>query len=202
MWSWVIPSERILGGKIPVVDEHLKDARRRMEASVEAFRREISTLRAGRASPALLEKVRVDYYGTPTPINQLANISVPEPRLLVIQPWDKSIIGDIERALLKSDLGLTPTSDGNVIRISIPQPTAERRQELVKQARRLAEESRVAIRNVRRDLNEELRNMERQGEASEDECRRALERAQKMTDEFIQAIDSVLKAKEAEILEM
>lgn len=185
-----------------MIDEYLKDARQRMDNAVEAFRRDLSTLRAGRASPALLEKVRVDYYGTPTPVNQLANISAPEPRLLVIQPWDKSLIGDIERALIKSDLGLNPVNDGNVIRISIPQPTEERRQELVRQARKMAEDGRVAIRNIRRDLNDEIKALERRGEVSEDECRRGLERVQKLTDEFTKAIDNILQAKEEEILEI
>src|SRR5690606_34350466 len=139
------------------------DARKRMEGSVEAFRREISAVRAGRASPALLEKVKVDYFGSEVPVNQLATISVPEPRLIVIQPWDKNSISDIERALMKSDLGVTPVSDGKVIRITIPQPTEERRQELVRQVRKMAEDARVAIRNIRRDLNEDLKELERSG---------------------------------------
>lgn len=185
-----------------MIDELLDDARKRMEGSVEAFRREISAVRAGRASPALLEKVKVDYFGSEVPVNQLATISVPEPRLIVIQPWDKNSISDIERALMKSDLGVTPVSDGKVIRITIPQPTEERRQELVRQVRKMAEDARVAIRNIRRDLNEDLKELERSGEASEDEVRRALERGQKLTDEFTKNIDELLKAKEAEILEI
>ena len=185
-----------------MVGELLKDAQKRMEGAVEAFRREVGSLRAGRATPALLDKVRVDYYGTPIPVNQLATISVPEPRQLVIQPWDKSVLPEIERAILKSDLGLTPSSDGSVIRLTLPQLTQQRRQELVRQVRKLAEESRVAVRNVRRDVNDELKRLEREGEASEDEVRRALERVQKLTDEYVRTIDQVLEAKEAEILEV
>jgi ribosome recycling factor len=185
-----------------MVDEVLKDARERMDKAVEAFRRSVMGVRAGRATPALLEKIRVDYYGTPTPIHQLATISVPEPRLLVIQPWDKSIVGAVERAILKSDLGLTPTSDGAVIRLVVPQLTAERRTELVRAVRKMAEDERVAVRNVRREAKEWLEDLERDGEVSEDEARRGHEDLQRLTDRAVAEIDKILAAKEKEILEV
>jgi len=159
-------------------------------------------LRAGRATPALLDKVVVDYYGQPTPINQMANIAVPEPRLLVIQPWDKSIIGDIERAILKSDLGLTPMNDGNIIRLVVPALTEERRAELVRVVRKQAEEQRVAIRNLRREANDMLRELERNGDVSEDESRRAQDEVQKLTDKFVAVIDETLARKEQEMMEV
>lgn len=185
-----------------MLDDVLKDAEERMAKAVEAVRRELAGLRAGRATPALLEKVRVDYYGTPTPVTQLATITVPEPRLLVIQPWDRSTLGAIERAIAKSELGLTPSSDGQVIRIALPQLTEERRQELVRAARKKAEEGRVAVRNVRREVNDLVRELQKQGEISEDEARRGQERVQKLTDRYVEAVDDVLAAKEREILEV
>jgi len=159
-------------------------------------------MRAGRATPALLEKITVDYYGQPTPVNQTATISVPEPRLLVIQPWDKSQIEAIEKAILKSDLGINPTNDGNVIRLAVPQLTEERRQQLVKNLRRLAEEEKVAIRNIRRDGNDLLKDLEKEGEISEDDLRRNLEEIQEMTNTYIKEIDQLLSQKEEEILEV
>jgi ribosome recycling factor len=185
-----------------VTDEVLADARARMQKALEATRREFAALRTGRASPVLLEQIRVDYYQTPTPITQLATVSVPEPRLLVIQPWDKSIVKAIERAILKSDLGLTPSSDGVVIRLPIPPLTEDRRRELVKVARRHAEEGRVAIRNVRREAKEMLEELEEAGEVSEDEARRAMDRLQQLTDEMIAQLDRLLAAKEKEIMEV
>ncbi|HEX6989998.1 MAG TPA: ribosome recycling factor [Bacillota bacterium] len=179
----------------------LDDARQRMEAAVEACRRELASLRAGRASPALLDKVRVDYYGSSVPVNQVATVTVPEPRLIVIQPWDRGALADIERAILKADLGLTPANDGKVIRLSLPQLTEQRRQDLVKQARRLAEEGRVAIRNVRRDANDGIKDAEKSGEAPADEARRALDEVQKLTDRHIAMVDELVEAKEREILE-
>lgn len=176
------------------------DAEQRMQATVEACRRDLAALRAGRASPTLLDKIRVDYYGKPTPINELANISVPEPRLLVIQPWDRNVLPEVERAILKSDLGLSPVSDGKVLRLAIPQLTEERRMELARQARKLAEDGRVAIRNVRRDANDTLKDLEREGEASEDDVRRAMEEIQKLTDRYSRVIDELLSAKEEDIL--
>lgn len=185
-----------------MTDEVLNDARARMQKAVEATRREFASLRTGRASPGLLEHLRVDYYQTLTPLNQLATISVPEPRLLVVQPWDRGMVREIERALLKSDLGLVPSSDGAVIRLPIPPLTEERRKELVKIARRHAEEGRVAIRNLRREAKETLEQFEDEGEISEDECRRGLERLQHLTDETIAQLDRLLHAKEQEIMEV
>jgi len=172
-----------------------------MKKAVENLKKEFATIRAGRATPALLDKVMVNYYGTPTPVNQLSTISVPEARLLVIQPWDKSILPEIEKALLKSDLGITPTSDGTVIRLVLPQLTEERRNELVKMVRKKAEEFRVAVRNVRREANEKLKALEKNKGASEDEIKRLQEKLQKITDKFIESIDEALKNKEAEIME-
>lgn len=185
-----------------MTDEVMSDAKLRMQKAVEATRREFASLRTGRANSALLDQIRVDYYQTPTPINQLATISVPEARLLVIQPWDKSATRDIERAILKSDLGLVPSSDGVVIRIPIPTLTEERRKDLAKIARRQAEEGRVAIRNVRREAKEMFEQFEDDGDISEDDCRRGLERLQQLTDETIAQLDRLLQVKEQEIMEV
>jgi ribosome recycling factor len=185
-----------------VIEELLSDAGARMDKAVEVLRREFAGLRAGRATPALLDRVRVDYYGVPTPVNQLATIQVPEPRLLVIQPWDKTVIGAVEKAILKSDLGITPTTDGNLIRLAIPRLTAERRQELIRLVRKLAEEARVSARNVRRELNDDLRGLEKESEITEDDYHRSLERAQKITDATIKEIDSTLEQKEKELAEV
>lgn len=174
----------------------------RMDKVIAAFQRELATLRAGRATPSLLDRIEVDYYGTATPLNQLAGVSAPEPRLLVIQPWDKQAIGEIEKAVLKSDLGLTPSSDGSVIRLSIPQLTEERRKELVKFVRKKAEESKVSIRNIRRDSNDEVKQLEKSSDITEDECRRGLDKIQEITDEKINEIDEILERKEKEMLEV
>ncbi len=185
-----------------MVNDVLKDGEDRMRKSLEVFRREMASLRAGRATPGLLDKILVDYYGTPTPINQMATVSVPEPRLLVIQPWDRNMIGNIEKAIIKSDLGVSPVSDGTVIRLTLPQLTEERRQELVRQVRRKAEEERVAVRNIRREIIDFIRELEKEGQVPEDEGRRAQEQVQKLTDRFIGEIDTVLQAKEKEITEV
>jgi len=185
-----------------VIPEILRDAQQRMQKAVEATRRELQGLRTGRAHPGLVEHIRVEYYGTTVPLNQLATISAPEPRLLVIQPWDKSALRNIERALMQSELGLVPTSDGNVLRVPIPPLTEERRQDLVRVARRLAEEGRVAIRNIRREAKEMIEELEDGGEISEDEARRAQEELQKLTDRFVGEVDALLQRKEAEILEV
>ena len=185
-----------------MIDDVVNDASRRMDKTVENTRHEFTTIRTGRASAALLERVQVDAYGTKMPINQVATISVPEPRLLTITPYDKSIMRDIERSILESDLGLTPSNDGQLIRLPIPELTEERRKELVKQVRHLAEEGRVSARNVRRDAIHHLKDAEKNGEAGADDVRRAEERLQKVTDEHVAAIDSALKAKEAEIMEV
>jgi ribosome recycling factor len=185
-----------------MIDDVLKDAGRRMDKTVEATKHEFTTIRTGRASAALLERVQVTAYGTKMPVNQLATISVPEPRLLTITPFDKGIMKEIEKGILESDLGLTPSNDGQLIRLPIPQLTEERRKDLVKQVRHLAEEGRVAARNVRRDAQHQLKEAEKNGETGADDVRRAEERLQKVTDEHVTAIDAALKAKEAEIMEV
>ena len=184
------------------VDDLIEDAKRRMDKSVEAARTEFNTVRTGRASAALLDRISVDYYGQRTPLKQLATINVPEPRLLTIQPFDPSSVKSIEKALQESDLGLTPSNDGRIIRLPIPQLTEERRKELVRVVRHLAEEGRVAVRNVRRDTIHHLKELAHNGEVGDDEERRAEERVQKLTDEHTRRIDELLKRKEAEIMEV
>jgi ribosome recycling factor len=184
------------------VDELTQDAQRRMDKSVEATRTEFNSVRTGRASPALLDRINVDYYGQPTPLRQLATISAPEPRLLTIQAFDPSSVKAIEKSIMESDLGLTPSSDGKLIRLPIPQLTEERRKELVKVVRHMAEEGRVAVRNVRRDAIHHLKELVDNGDVGADEEHRAEERVQKLTDEHVAAIDEVLKHKEAEIMEV
>ena len=178
-----------------------KNAEERMEKAILALKRDLATLRAGRASASLLDRIQVEYYGSPTPINQLANINTPDSRTLMIQPWDKSALGDIERALMKSDLGLTPANDGNQIRLSIPPLTEERRTELVKLTKKFGEEAKVAIRNIRRDANDDIKKMEKT-DISEDESRRHQDDIQKATDKYIAEVDKVLVAKEKEIMEV
>jgi len=185
-----------------MTDEVLADAKAHMLKSVEATRREFAAHRAGRANPALLEHLRVDYYGAPTPLQQLASITAPEARLLVVKPFDRGAVKDIERAILQSDLGLNPSFDGTVFRIPIPTLTEERRRELVKIARKHTEEGRVSIRNIRRDAKEMLEQLEKDGEISEDESRRGLERLQHLTDEAIAQLDRLLQTKEQEIMEV
>jgi|SRR5680860_53982 len=185
-----------------MISEVIRDAEERMHKAVDVLRRDYAAIRAGRANPSVLDKVMVEYYGTPTPINQLANISAPEARMLVIQAWDRSVLPAIEKAILKSDLGLNPSSDGVVIRLNIPQLTAERRLELVKKVKKEAEEARVAVRNVRRDVNDKLKKLEKDHEASEDEIKRAQEDVQKLTDKFIREIEHVMETKESEITEV
>lgn len=174
----------------------------RMKKAIEALRKDLATLRAGRASSALLDKIFVDYYGTPTPINQVANIAVPEPRMITIQPWEKSMVAQIEKAIMKSDLGLTPNSDGLVIRLMIPQLTQQRRNELVKMVHKKAEDSRVAIRNLRRDANDTIKKLEKDKLISEDETKKSQEDIQKLTDKYIKEIDRVMAGKEKEIMEV
>lgn len=185
-----------------MANELLFSGEDRMKKAVANLSKELATLRAGRANPSLLEKVQIDYYGAPTPLNQLASISVPEARLLVVQPYDKSVIDEIEKAILKSDLGLTPSNDGAVIRISIPPLTEERRAELVKLVKKYAEESKVAIRNVRRDVNDDLKKSEKNGEITEDELRRLTDEVQKLTDKYIAQVDKIVEEKEKEIMEV
>ena len=185
-----------------MMDELIEDAGRRMDKSVEDALHEFNTVRTGRASAALLDRIQIDYYGTPTPLKQLASINVPEPRMLTIQPFDPSSIKQIERAIMESDLGLNPSNDGKLVRLPIPQLTEERRKELVKVVRHLAEEGRIAVRNVRRDVMHDLKELVRDGDVGDDEERRAEERVQKMTDDRVHRIDELLKKKEAEILEV
>ena len=174
----------------------------KMKKALEALRREYSSLRAGRATPALLDKVNVDYYGTPTPVNQVANVSVPEARMITIQPWEKTMLGAIEKAILKSDLGLTPNSDGTIIRLNIPQLTKERRTELAKTIGKKAEDARVAVRNIRRDANDAIKKLEKEKVATEDDSKKAQEDMQKVTDKYIKEIDNTMAAKEKERMEV
>ena len=185
-----------------MVDEIFEDLKDRMGKSIESLKREYSRLRTGRASVSLLDGIRVSYYDAPTPLNQMASLAVPEPRLIVIQPWDKTAIEDIEKAILKSELGLTPMNDGKVIRISIPPLTEERRKELVKVARKMSEENKVALRNIRRDANEMLKDLKKEKEITEDDLFRSQEEVQKATDQFISQVDELCAAKEKEILEI
>jgi len=183
-------------------DQVVKESEDRMEKVIERTKKEFSMVRTGRATPSLLEGIKADYYGTPTPINQMAKISVPESRQLVIQPWDKNAIKPIEKAILKSDLGLNPNVDADLIRLVIPQLTEERRKELVRVVRNKAEEQRVAVRNIRRDANEDLKEMENNGDISEDNYHRGLENVQELTNSYIEKIDELLEEKEAEIMEV
>ncbi len=185
-----------------MVEDILNEAEDRMRKAVEALRRELTTIRTGRASPALVDRLMVEYYGTPTPLNQLANISTPEARLLVIQPWDRNAIQPIEKAILKSELGLTPSNDGRLIRLVIPQLTEERRRELVKVVRRKVEEGRVAVRNIRRDALEDLKEAEKEKLISEDDFFRGKERLQELTDKYVKEMDELGQQKQAEILEV
>ncbi len=180
----------------------LQSTKEKMDKAIQAYTRELASVRAGRASASLLDKITVDYYGAPTPINQLASVSVPEARLLVIQPYDKSQVSEVEKAILKSDLGLNPTNDGTVIRIAIPALTEERRRELVKLVKKYSEDAKVAVRNVRRDANDDLKKLEKNGEITEDDLKGYSEDVQKLTDEHIAKIDSITKDKEKEIMEV
>jgi ribosome recycling factor len=184
------------------IDEFIQDATRRMDKSVESAQHEFNTLRTGRASAALLDRIQIDYYGTKTPLKQLATINAPEPRMLTVQPFDPTSLPAIERTIQESDLGLTPSNDGKIVRLPIPQLTEERRKELVKVARQMAEEGRVAVRNVRRDVMHHLKELVDKGEVGSDEEHRAEDRLQKLTDEHTQKIDDLLKRKEEEILEV
>jgi ribosome recycling factor len=184
------------------LDELIDDAQRRMDKSVESTRHEFNSVRTGRASAALLDRIQIDYYGTQTPLKQLATINVPEPRMLTLQPFDPGSIRAIEKAIQESDLGLTPSNDGKMIRLPIPQLTEERRKEMVKVVRHLAEEGRVAVRNIRRDAIQHLKQLVDSGSVGADEEHRGEERVQKLTDEHVKAIDDALKSKEAEVMEV
>jgi ribosome recycling factor len=187
---------------VAITDEMLVDAKDRMAKSVESSRGELATVRTGRASPHLLDRIMVDYYGSQTPLKQLANVSASDARLLTVQPFDKSAIGAIEKSILESDVGLSPSNDGAVIRLAIPEMTEERRREMVKVVNGVAEEGRISVRNVRRDVMSDLRELKNEGEVGEDDERRAETSLQKQTDEAIAEIDTLLKGKEAEILEV
>jgi len=181
--------------------ELMNEIRSKMEKTLESSAKELASIRTGRATISLLDGVNVDYYGAKSPISQVASVSIPEARLMVIQPWDKSMIGEIERAILKADLGLNVSGDGNVIRITVPELTEERRKDLVKHAKKLSEEGKIAVRNVRREANESLKKLEKSGKISEDDSRREQSSVQEITDGNIEKIDEMVKAKEKEIME-
>jgi len=185
-----------------MTDDIFGDAERRIQKAVEALKQDLSALRTGRASSALIDRITVDYYGTPTPVSQVASISVPDARMLVIQPWDRKLLVDIEKAIQKSDLGINPNNDGQVIRLVIPPLSEERRRDMVKTAHKKLDEHKVAIRNIRRDAHDKIREREKKKEISEDELKRSTDRLQKLTDRFIDEMDKVGKSKEQEILEV
>jgi ribosome recycling factor len=191
-----------VAGSSDLIDELLADATERMGKSVDAIRHEFGSVRTGRASPALLDRIAVEYYGTSTPLKQLATITAPEARLITIQPYDKTSIKAIERAILESDVGMTPSNDGNLIRLSVPELTEERRKQLVKVVRHIAEEGRIAVRNIRREVMHDLRELKEAGDAGSDDEHRAEQELQKLTDARVKELDEFLKHKEAEILEV
>lgn len=184
-----------------MLDKVYSDLRDRMNKAVETLESDYKRLRTGRASVSLVDGIKVDYYGSPTPLSQLATLTIPDPRTIMIQPWDTSVVGDIEKAILKSELGLTPMNDGKSIRIGIPPLTAQRRKELVKVVKKKAEESKVVVRNIRRDLNEKIKDLKKDKKVSEDEQFRAQDEIQKITDDYVKKIDAVYGSKEKEILE-
>ena len=182
--------------------EVINSSEDKLKKSLDALKKDYGTLRAGRATPSLLDKVMVDYYGTPTPVNQMANVTIPEPRIIVIKPYDKSTLKEIEKAIQKSDLGLNPNSDGVAIRLTIPQPTQERRKELVKVVSKKAEEAKVAMRNIRRDANEAIKKLEKDKKITEDDRKDAQDKIQKLLDKYIKLVDSTKAAKEKEVMEV
>ncbi len=184
------------------MDKEIASHDKRMQKAIEALQRELSTIRAGKANPTLLDNLRVDYYGTPTPIKQVANVSAPEPRLLIVQPWEKNMLQPIAKVIQTSDLGLNPQDDGQVLKIPIPQLNEERRRDLVKLTHKMAEESRVSVRNIRRDANDSFKKAQKDGDMSEDEARRAMDQIQKLHDKYIAEIEDVIKKKEAEVMEV
>lgn len=184
------------------MDKHIQDCTNRMQKSIDNLEKDFSKLRTGRASTALVDNIRVDYYGTPTPLNQVASVSIPDSRTISISPWDRNAFNSIEKAIMKSDLGLTPINDGRAIRINIPPLTEERRKDLVKTAKKYTEEAKVAIRNVRRDINDTLKKMQLAKEMSEDELHKGQDEIQKITDNYIKKVDEVLTEKEKEIMEI
>ena len=185
-----------------MTNDVIKSAEDRLNKTLDALKKDYGTLRAGRAAPSLLDKVTVDYYGTATPVNQIANVTIPEPRMIMIKPYDKSSLKEIEKAIQKSDLGLTPNNDGTAIRLNIPQPTQERRKELVKIVSKKAEEAKVAMRNIRRDANEAIKKLEKGKQITEDDRKEAQDKIQKLLDKFIKLVDGVKAAKEKEVMEV
>lgn len=182
------------------VEQMVNDTEIKMQKSVESIKHDLSKIRTGRASAAMLEGVMVDYYGTTTPINQMANISVPEPKVIAISPWDRSATGDIEKAILASDLGITPSNDGNIIRLKVPELTEERRNDMVKLAKKYGEDGKIAVRNIRRDANESFKRLQKSSEISEDELKIHTEEIQQLTDKYVKKIDEIVKVKEDELL--
>ncbi len=185
-----------------MIEQKLLDTDAKMQKAVNALTQELSTIRTGRATPALVEHIKVDYHGVPTPLNQIASISIPEAKMILIQPWDRSSMRDIEKAILKSDLGLNPTNDGNFVRIIIPTLTEERRKELIKAVHKRVEETKVALRNIRRDSIDSLRKAEKSKEISQDQCTRAIEQLQKLIDSFTEKVNVIGQDKETEVMEI
>lgn len=185
-----------------MVKDLLKETENHMKMTIEATKKEFQSVRTGRANAGVLDRVQVEYYGNPSPLNQVASVTIPDPRTIVIQPWDKSLLATIEKAILKADLGMNPVNDGSVIRLPVPQLTEERRKDLVKVVRKEAEEKRVVIRNLRRDTNDKIKNLEKSGKVTEDESKKGLDETQKLTDKYIAEIDKLLAQKEKEILEV
>ncbi|MFM9414192.1 ribosome recycling factor [Peptococcus simiae] len=185
-----------------MINDILKDTENRMQLSIESLRTELSRIRTGKANISLLDGITVEYYGTPTPLNQVANISAPEPRLLTVQPWDKTVVQDIEKAILASDLGITPNNDGQIIRLPLPQLTQEVREDLAKQARKRGEDAKVSVRNIRRDANDQVKKLEKSKEVAEDEAKSAQDDIQKLTDDAVKKIDAVISDKEKEVMEI
>ena len=185
-----------------MVDDVLKEARTAMDKAVKALKKEMTKVRTGRASTSLLDDVKVEYYGVPTPLNQVATLSTPEARLITVQPWEKNLIPEIEKAIFKADLGLTPSSDGQLIRLPVPALTEERRREMVKIIKRMAEEAKISVRNARRDANENLKMLEKEKEITEDDLKRSEKDVQQLTDEYVGIIDGVVESKEQEVMEV
>jgi ribosome recycling factor len=182
------------------MDKLLKDIERKMKNAIEVLKKDFQKVRTGRANPAILDNVTVDYYGTPTPINQVGNVSVPDPQMITISPWEKKMLSDIEKAIQKADLGLTPQNDGNIIRLPIPPLTEERRKEMVKQIKKFGENAKIPIRNVRREGNDQFKKMEKNKEISQDDLKQQLERVQKTTDDYIKIVDKLMLEKEKELM--
>jgi ribosome recycling factor len=185
-----------------MLDDILSDARKAMDKAIKALKKDLTRIRTGRASITTLDDVRVDYYGVPTPLNQVATLSVPEPRLITVQPWEKNLVPAIEKALFKADLGLTPSSDGQIIRLPVPALTEERRREMAKNIKRMGEDAKVSVRSARRDANDTLKMLEKEKEITEDELKRTEKDVQQLTDEFVGTIDSVVESKEKEVMEL